>query len=86
MKIWERELFHLAGCVLATKEAALDYQEHGGVLPDGGQYDPVAIFVGELTYSAEMHLLLKEVGMLPAQRLGRCASRLLQNDLSISLF
>jgi hypothetical protein len=74
---WEPEFFHLAGCVLATREAALDFHLHGGVLPDGGRYDPIAIFVGELTYSAEMHLLLKEAGMLPAQRLARCASRLL---------
>lgn len=74
---WEPEFFHLAGCVLATREAALDFHLHGGVLPDGGRYDHIAIFVGELTYGAEMHLVLKEAGMLPAQRLARCAGRLL---------
>jgi hypothetical protein len=74
---WEREFFHLAGCVLATKEAALDFHLHGGLLPDGGRYDLIAIFVGELTYAAEMHLVLKEAGMLPAQRLARCAGWLL---------
>jgi hypothetical protein len=75
---WECEFFHLAGCVLATKEAALDFYLHGGLLPDGGRYDPIAIFVGELTYAAEMHFVMREVGMLPAQRLARCAGRLLR--------
>ena len=74
---WEREFFHLAGCVLATKEAALDFHLHGGLLPDGGRYDQHAILVGELSYGAEMHLVLREAGMLPAQRLARCAGRLL---------
>jgi len=73
---WEREFFRLAGCVIATREAALDFKEHGGLLPDGGRYDACAIFVGELTYSAEMHLVLKEVRMLPAQRLARRAAHL----------
>jgi hypothetical protein len=80
---WERELFHLAGCVLATREAALDFHLHGGVLPDGGRYDHVAIFVGELTYGAEMHLVLKKAGMLPAQRLARCAGRLLARERGV---
>jgi hypothetical protein len=33
--------------------------------------------IGELDYGAEMHLVMKEAGMLPAQRLARCARRLL---------
>ena len=74
---WEREFFHLAGCVLATREAALDFHLHGGLLPDGGRYDQHAILVGELSYGAEIHLVLREAGMLPAQRLARCAGRLL---------
>ena len=77
MNTWEREFFHLAGSVLASREAALDFHEHQGLLPDGGRYDPIAIFVGELTYRAEMHFVLREAGMLPAQRLARCAGRLL---------
>jgi hypothetical protein len=73
---WEREFFLLAAHVLATKEAALDFKQHGGLLPDGGKYDLLAIFVGELSYAAEMHLVLREAGMLPAQRLARLAGRL----------
>jgi hypothetical protein len=75
---WEREFFFLCASVLATREAALDFSEHGGLLPDGGRYDHVAIFVGELSYAAEMHLVLKEASMLPRQRLARCARRLLR--------
>ena len=70
---WEREFFSLAASVLATREAALDFKESGGLLPDGGRYDHIAIFVGELTYASEMHLVLKEAGMLPAQRLADLA-------------
>lgn len=33
--------------------------------------------VGELAVHAEMHLVLREAGMLPAQRLARCAAGLL---------
>ena len=74
---WEREFFSLCASVLATKEAALDFHLHNGVLPDGGRYDQVAIFVGELTYAAEMHLVMREVGMLPRQRLARLAASVL---------
>jgi hypothetical protein len=81
---WEREFFRLGASVLATRKAALDFAEHGGLLPDGGRYDPVAIFVGELSYAAEMHLVLKEAGMLPAQRLARLASRILVLNASRS--
>lgn len=74
---WEREFFRLAASVLATREAALDFHLHGGLLPDGGRYDHVAIFVGELSYAAEMHLVIREAGMLPRQRLARLAGRVL---------
>jgi len=74
---WQDEFFSLAASVLATKEAALDFKEHGGLLPDGGRYDLMGIFVGELSYAAEMHLVMREAGMLPAQRLGRLAWRLM---------
>lgn len=80
---WQCEFFRLAASVLATKEAALDFKEHGGLLPDGGRYDKYAIFVGELTYAAEMYLVMREAGMLPAQRLGRCAGELLQRGTVI---
>ena len=70
----EREFFHLAGSWLACRSAALDYPEP---LPDGSVYCPYGLMVGELAVQAEMHLVLREVGMLPAQRLARCASRLL---------
>lgn len=73
---WQREYFQLAASVLATREAALDFKEHGGLLPDGGRYEPVGIFVGELSYGAEMQLVLREARMLPAQRLARLAVRL----------
>lgn len=79
---WEPEFFRLAGSVLATREAALDFHEHGGLLPDGGRYDAVAIFVGELTYAAEMHLVLRDAGMLRRQRLARCAAGLMRRGPS----
>jgi hypothetical protein len=82
---WQREFFSLAAAVLATREAALDFKHSGGLLPDGGRYDHIAIFVGELTYGAEMHLLLKEARMLPAQRLARCAAGLLKSEHGLNL-
>jgi hypothetical protein len=71
---WDTEFFHLAGSWLACRNAALDYPEP---LPDGSVYCPYGLIVGELAVQSEMHLVLKEAGMLPAQRLGRCAGRLL---------
>lgn len=70
---WEREFFFLAGSVLLCRLASLD----GGALSDGHTYCKYGLIVGELAYGAEMHLVLKESGMLPAQRLARLAKRLL---------
>lgn len=69
---WAREFFQLAASVLLCRLASLD----GGVLSDGHTYCKYGLIVGELTYGAEMHLVLKESGMLPAQRLARCAAEL----------
>ena len=71
---WQREFFHLAGSMLACREASLNYPDP---LPDGSLYCPYGWFVGELAVGVEMHLVLREAGMLPAQRLARCAGRLL---------
>lgn len=70
---WQREFFSLAGSVLLCRLASLD----GGALSDGHVYCPYGLIVGELAYGAEMHLVLKEAGMLPVQRLARLASRML---------
>lgn len=71
---WEREFFSLAGCVLDCRLAGLN----PGESLSGHVYDPIAVFVGELTYAAEMHYVLKDAGMLRRQRLERCARRVLQ--------
>lgn len=76
---WEGEFFFLAGNVLVCKLAGLD----PGPLPDGNLYDPIAVFVGELAYAAEMHLVLRDAGMLPRQRLARCAAGLLSSTLRV---
>jgi hypothetical protein len=70
---WQREFFFLAGSVLLCRLASLD----GGALSDGQTYEACGLIVGELAYGVEMHLVLKESGMLPAQRLARCAAGLL---------
>ncbi len=61
---WEREFFSLAGFVLDCKLR--------------GSWDKWAL-LGEIDYGAEMHLVLKEAGMLPAQRLARCAAGLFKS-------
>ncbi len=71
---WEREFFSLASDVLNCKLALIDPKP----LPDGRLYSPTEVLIGELTYSCEMRLVLKEAGMLPAQRLARCAVSLLE--------
>jgi hypothetical protein len=70
---WELEFFSLAGSVLLCKLAALD----GGALSDGHVYCPYGLIVGELSYGAEMHLVLRDAGMLRRQRLARCAAGVL---------
>ena len=72
--MWQREFFHLAGSWLACRSAALNHPEP---LPGGQVYEPCGLMVGELAVHAEMHLVLREAGMLTAQRLARCAGRLL---------
>jgi hypothetical protein len=55
---WEREFFRLAASVLACHLIYAGGRFSGDSL---SQYDPVSIMIGELSYIAEMHLLLKEV-------------------------
>ncbi len=74
---WEREFFWLASDVLNCKLVGLNPEP----LPDGRLYSPAEVFIGELTYSVEMRLVLRDAGMLPAQRLGRLASVLLSRRL-----
>jgi hypothetical protein len=69
---WEREFFFLAAHVLSARLASLD----PGPLADGTTYCPVGLIVGELSYGAEMHLVLRETGMLRRQRLAYCAAAL----------
>jgi hypothetical protein len=57
---WQQEFFKLAGFVLDCKLRQA--------------FELYAIH-GELDYGTEMRLVLSDVGMLPAQRLGRCAGR-----------
>jgi hypothetical protein len=79
---WRREFFQLAGFMIGCKMRA-----NGGTVE--GDSDPrcahvlhgsdmIGCQIGELDYGAEMHLVMKEAGMLPAQRLARCAGRLLK--------
>ena len=63
---FEREFFHLAATVLSCR-----LEDHNG------HPDRFGCLLGELDYGREMHEVLKEAGMLPAQRLARCAGRLL---------
>jgi hypothetical protein len=74
---WQPEFFHLAGSWLACRNAALDYP---APLPDGSVYCPYGLMVGELAVQSEMHMVMREAGMLPAQRLARCAGRLLLRE------
>ena len=67
---WELEFFFLAAHVLGARLASLD----PGPLADGTEYCAFGLIVGELAYGAEMHLVLREARMLPAQRLARLAA------------
>lgn len=71
---WRSEFFGLAASWLACRTAALN---HPSPLPDGTVYCPYGLIVGELSAGAEMHLVLRDAGMLPRQRLARCAAGLL---------
>lgn len=85
---WEREFFSLAGFMLGAK-----MRSNGGQVAGDGDprcalvlspSDKIGCQIGELDYGAEMHLVLKESGMLPAQRLARCAKRLLTAGLPVN--
>ena len=69
---WEREFFSLASDVLNCKLCLIDPEP----LPDGRLYSPTEVLIGELTCSCEMRLVIQEAGMLPAQRLARCAQKI----------
>jgi hypothetical protein len=63
---WQSEFFHLARTVLSCR------------LEDAnGHHDKFGCLLGEIDYSLEMHLVLRDAGMLRRQRLACCASRLL---------
>jgi hypothetical protein len=70
---WEREFFSLAGFMLGCKLRACN-----------GEVDRLGVLLGEMDCGAEMHAVLKESGMLPAQRLARCAKRLLVPSVPVS--
>ena len=55
---FEGEFFRLAGSVLACKQELEHWTD--GTLPDGGRYDRVMVFLGELAYGAEISLLCRE--------------------------
>jgi hypothetical protein len=63
---WEQEFFRLAATVLRCR---MDIEN--------GDTNRFGCLQGQLDYGAEMHWVLKEAGMLPAQRLARCAAGLL---------
>ena len=67
---WEREFFFLAGAMLGCKLRACN-----------GEPDRLGVLLGEMDSGAEMYAVLKEAGMLPAQRLARCAAGLLSCDV-----
>jgi hypothetical protein len=81
---WQREFFHLAGFMIGCKMRA-----NGGTVE--GDSDPrcahvlhgadmIGCQIGELDYGSEMHLVLREAGMLRRQRLARLARRLLGDE------
>jgi hypothetical protein len=65
-RFWRREFFALAGFMLGCKLRACD-----------GEPDRCGVLLGEMDCGAEMHLVLKYAGMLPRQRLARCAALLM---------
>lgn len=70
---WKAEFFGLAGFMLGCKLRACD-----------GEPDRCGVLLGELDYGAEMHLVLRDAGMLPRQRLARLAQRLTSTDSRVS--
>lgn len=54
---FERAFFLCAGSVLATKQELENWTD--GLMPDGGRYCKLGVFIGELSYGAEMSLLAR---------------------------
>ena len=84
---WQREFFFLAAFMVGCKMRANGGQVEGDCDPRCASVlngsDMIGCQIGELDYGAEMHLVLREAGMLPRQRLARLASGLLRanNDM-----
>ena len=78
--MWQREFFQLAGFMIGCKMRANGGTVEGDSDPRCAHVlhgsDTIGCQIGELDYGAEMHLVLKEAGMLPRQRLARLAARL----------
>jgi hypothetical protein len=70
---WQCEFFRLGATVLRCRMDAANRH-----------WDSFGCLLGELDYGSEMHLVLKEAGMLPAQRLGALAKRLLFEKAELS--
>ena len=64
---WQREFFFLAATVLKCRMEDAN-----------GHPDKFGCLLGEIDYSLEMHLVLREAGMLPRQRLGKLARGLMR--------
>jgi hypothetical protein len=65
---WQREFFHLAATVLKCRMEDAN-----------GHPDKFGCLLGEIDYSLEMHLVMREAGMLPRQRLARLAKGLFES-------
>jgi hypothetical protein len=81
---WQREFFFLAAFMIGCKMRANGGQVEGDRDPRCASVlngsDMIGCQIGELDYGAEMHLVMREAGMLPRQRLARCATGLGLND------
>jgi hypothetical protein len=78
---WQREFFFLGGFMIGCKMRANGGQVDGDSDPRCAYVlsgsDMIGCQIGELDYGAEMHLVMREAGMLPRQRLARLARRLM---------
>ena len=72
---WQREYFRLAATILKCR-----------MEDAGGYFDRFGCLQGEMDYGAEMYLVMREAGMLRAQRLGRCAAKLLCDKRNSAAF
>lgn len=57
---WQREYFKLAGAVLSCHLAYQGGRSFGKGYGDLHRYDPVSVLIGDLSYGAEMYLMIKE--------------------------